>query len=304
MYLELAWHEACHKRQGLDEQGYKHLLNLRAGLEGELLLEDILSACLPTNNFLTNVWLGHDRQLVQLDGLVVNAGQIYVLEVKNYSVDHQYMQGQWLRAGQPVDYDPFKQLQRAVGVLRQRLKGYQVHGVLIFTNSSWSFTSNGDEPWGVFNQSSLKNWLNNLSEPSSNDFRMLHDIKNIAGSELAAGYFYRLEPNYPLITGIYCKVCGNFELKLEKMSAICSCGYREKKKDLTARMLDEYALLFYQNHIHPSHFFKFVDHNLPRKTCFYALSSYEKVRRGVYLNPYGKFLTKAPRMIRPKENLY
>lgn len=294
MNLELKWLQSCQVRQGLNDQQVIKLKSLAQGIEGEERLYHLIEMQLASQCYLVDQRLLDGENMIQLDAIVIANGTVYVIEVKSYSSAHTYIDRNWYRQGVAVSYNPFHQLNRSTRILQKLLKHIEVKGKLVFINRDELISVAGSTPFPVYSEAELAQWLLQLGKAKSEDFQILQQIQRLNIPEIAAGYFYLLQPACPLKTGVYCQQCGNFELDFHYQQITCQCGYKEYKSDLAARMIDEYAMLYAKDALRIENIQRFTDYQINRRTLTKKLQNFKRIKRGVYENPYSKFMPKSP----------
>lgn len=290
------WYFACHLRRGLDDNGREKFTRLKSGLVGELALRRVVESISPEICFMTNKKFRFRDNDFETDAILICDSTVYILEAKNYQRPHHYFNGEWRVDGLSVTYNPFYQINRAVGFMKQLLKHSKVEGVLVDVNPEESLFIDDTSPYLTFSLKSIVPWLESLPQNKLQDESLLQTIDAYSNSHINMLYFYDLEADFSLNPGCYCKNCGSFDLKMNLRNFVCKCGFEELKTNMLTRMLDEYALLFNKEDIKIDEFKEFTNYVFSQKMIAKEMAKYERIGRQRYINPYGKFLRSNPKI--------
>lgn len=294
MSLDYRYYSACAVRRALNDANLLQLSNLKAGYEGEQIVRKLLADKLNSTSYLVDQWFGKNGNFCQIDALIFSDDVAYLIEVKNYSHDHVYKKGSWWVGNERQTYDPFGQMKRASGMMRRLLKNRQVVSLLVFANEHSSVIIEDTVPFHVLTLTQFQTWLEKISPAQQEDLIVCQQAAGLAVDPLRAGYFYRLTSDYPLQPGCYCKQCGNFHLQVNLRNFSCPCGFVETKQAMAARMIDEYAMLFYRRPITFRGVQELTAGMVNSDSFLKEITKYERIDRLKYKNPYSRYLVAEP----------
>ena len=275
MPRELQIYQYLNLRVKLSGKERKHLFNLLKGYEGELqfdsLTATIRSDCLILNDLL----LSNNRNIFQIDTLIILPDTVYLFEVKNFEGDYFYDSDRLYTQVPPSSEvnNPLIQLHRSESLLRQLLHNLgcklTIQALIVFINPEFTlYQTPINKPFllpGQINRFLQK--VQSTSQKITNEHKTL--ANQLISLHIQDAPLY-IPPSYQyheLIKGNICRNCGSYEITVKGTKCICkSCGEKELSEDLIMRNVKELMLLFPEMKITTNTIFEWCDKVLPKRT--------------------------------------
>lgn len=227
-------------------------LNAVKGFKGECVFDKKVEIISCDCFVLHDVLLKINRQIFQIDTLVITGNIIYLYEVKNYEGKYIYLDGKLYK--ESLEYEinnPYIQVQRAQSLLRQWLRQmgfrFTVEAFVAFVHPRFTlYTLQQEVPLLLphmleehFEKISRSNKpLNNLHQQLAEKLIEMHLTKSPYNNLLE----YKYED---LKKGVICANCDKFVDKVIGQTCICDeCNNKESTVAAIIRHAEEYRRLF------------------------------------------------------------
>ncbi len=250
--LELKLLRYLNNRMNLFDKEVNYLISLEKGYKGEEKYDEWLKKYLIGEWIVINdLLLNYNKNVFQIDSLLVSSKKIYLFNVKNYEGDFYVESDRWYSPSGSEIKDPLLQLNRSETLLRQFLVdlgiGTQIESLLIFINPEFHLYQAPLKLPAVF-PSQLNRFMNKLNLSTSKlRFRDIEFAKRLVTFHREDDPYSRL-PDYSfdkLKKGIICAGCNSFFGKCSYNTLVCSkCGFIEDVVSAVMRSVEEYQLLF------------------------------------------------------------
>lgn len=290
----LQWLETVGQRKQLSEKERWDLQRLQKGVLGEKQMDKMAETFLSGKiTAIDDITLQYQSSIVQIDKILLIGSIVYIIDMKFYQGDYTLQDGSWQRNGKKLPTNILEQLRRAVRIIENILKEQgiqlQVKGVLAFLDPESNIQIKDDIAETILTFNKIPLWLTKLNQQSSderyphwksilfqyqiNDFRTKYKLTHAEAEQLQKG--------------ICCPRCHRFEIRQNKHTVICSCGYEEAKETAYTRTVCEYGVIFYDKDFSLKELKKFFGKDLQEhylkyilKKHFVAIQSTTKKRFG------------------------
>lgn len=277
---ELAFYRALNNRSRLSKKEAKQLSILERGYIGECTYDEVFDEIGHGSVFvLRDIYLQVEGGVAQYDALIISDSGIVVNEVKNFSGDYRYEEGKWYYGQHQIPDDAIAQLKRAVGkLLRVKYNmnlNFEVTGKIVFPHVEFRLNSNNGELWDlVVMRAGLRKYLK--------EFRYEHIsaraekiAEAIAQLIVVNPYFNKCADFDTVRKGLYCGVCGGFELMKSHFYMECkNCRSKEKKETHLIRAMSDFKSLFLKDKMTKKRFMEFIDYKVSSRTALRILDKY------------------------------
>ncbi|WP_323703731.1 nuclease-related domain-containing protein [Mammaliicoccus sp. Dog046] len=239
--------ESLMKRTELSQDILQKYDNYKKGKEGEEKFLKVLQS-IKGLNYIYNLQM---KNSYQFDFIVVTDQCIYQFEIKNYSGNYEYRNGNLITQNDLVIKYPFAQLDRNEHFLRQVLKSLNIHhkvkSYVVFTNDYFRMTGDTDTSFMIF--PTQLNYLKQLLLNST--YEQTHSLTtSLKNLNQPFNHDYYIRPNYQFENvkpGIRCTHCLNiieYELEYKKKEVTCHfCKEKSNRKALILNTLNELFLI-------------------------------------------------------------
>ncbi|QQK77956.1 NERD domain-containing protein [Salicibibacter cibarius] len=247
---ELKLLRMLHPRMRMKPPDYQRYLNLEQGYAGELImdawLEDLSIDCLVINDVL----LEQNRNLFQIDTLVIFQEKISVLDAKHNDGDFYIDGDKWKASSGTEIQDPLLQRKRSMTLLRKLLQSHRINipieSFLVFTHPEFYLYNDSPQLPAVF-PTQMPRFLKKMNSQTS---RLGQKHEKIAEQLLALHKDENPRTRLPeydydgLKKGVVCSGCHSF-MQYRRKTWFCSgCGMAEDNETVVMRSVAEYRLLF------------------------------------------------------------
>ncbi|MCC5896077.1 MAG: NERD domain-containing protein [Alkalibacterium sp.] len=248
--------ESLNNRMTLSFSEKSQFENQVKGYEGEQLFDTYIKDS-PVNGLVINDLLLKSRDThYQIDSLVITENHIYLYEVKNYSGSYEYKAGSIFSESGHVLQSPTAQAERKKGYLYNLLlklgQKAEISTYVIYINPEFYIYSLPPDPSIIFAgqvSNHLKDLINQTKPFSDRELSLGHKLVNLNDDAFRPSNLPEYTFNQ-LKKGILCPYCFSFEYTNSRQCRICSsCGYQEKTAEAIHRSIEEFRLLFPDNHI-------------------------------------------------------
>lgn len=249
--VELLMMEALNLRMAFSGEEKLQLLNLQRGYEGEHPFDQLLVQS-GFNGIVLNDLAFNENGPFQIDSLLLTGDRILRYDMKNYTGNHYYRDGQFFREGKKEEINnPLQQRDRHSSLLRQLVAKlgyrYPIESIIVFMHPSFVlYHASADLPI-VF----LPQLTRHLKELGAQKSSVTPEQQQLAAKLLARHRPDLFPPKVPAYTfaslrkGLYCERCRSFQMIERGHSCVClSCGEPEKKTSAILRSIREFQLLF------------------------------------------------------------
>ncbi|WP_456274607.1 nuclease-related domain-containing protein [Bacillus sp. AK031] len=249
---ELKIYRSLSVRTELEIDEEKAYLYVEKGFEGEQKFDRLAEPVSGKVVFLNDLLLEHKKTLFQLDSVGVNAGKVYLFEVKNLEGDYLIEGEKWKSCSSKKEIkSPMLQLNRAESMLRQLLEAYGIHApivpYLVFVNPEFHLY-NPPMDFPIVYPAQLNRFIDKLHKQTihakKSDIRTAEKLLSFHSEESP----YSRVPAYryeDLRKGIVCFGCGGFYGQFKRLTLLCeNCGKKENCNDAVLRVIREFKLLF------------------------------------------------------------
>lgn len=288
------------QRQGLTKQQKSQFQNLLNGYFGECLFDSFVREFGNSNwHYLQDVMVKVNGKISQIDGIIITANNIYIIEVKYFNNNHTVKDHCWTSTKFSFPDEIFIQLTRGVNkikhILRENQINYSVKGILVFTcpHSEQTILDNVD--FLVLQCNQIRNKLIELAVQEFNPVSGLEKILNAIQTFTIEETDDRADIDHrtfqQMLKGPICHKCRSFQLAISKQFFLCHhCGAKELKSNATDRLIKEYAILNRNKCLKANPIHKFIDGKIDIRTIQRVLNSrYKKVdstQTSAFLNPH------------------
>ena len=248
----------------------KEVYRLEAGEAGEEKVIEIFQEYGPGHWMgLQNLWL-KNYGTFEIDFTLITNHCQYVIEIKNYKGDYTYKDGVSTVDDYIIPKNPIDQTRQAVSnmqnILNEFGKNIPVKGVLIFTGKDAEVSIQSPvEDITILKVSQLKRFIQKIiHEEQAHAYPPINKqsiIDHIETHEVPHPYPpipITREKMTQLRRGIYCALCGNFELEFQKYYVKCKCGFEEPKEEALVRSICEYGALNFERHLYTNEIIEFL----------------------------------------------
>lgn len=250
--------EALYARMNLDHEEKRYLGHLQKGFQGECQLIESFNGMSCPHILLTNVTFqpknaGH----IQLDALLLIKEATIIYEVKNYSGDWIYGP-EYFSKGEIEIPNPKIQALRTKNNFKQLLRelgygGITVEACVVFVNAEFTLYEVSPDKNVIF-AAQIADHIQRLEKfprPYAAEFDRL--AATLRAAALPEEPFQRHMPTYDFHTlrkGIRCGVCGELaQAKTQRKHSCDACGAEGLNSDGLLRAIDEFRLLFPNQHL-------------------------------------------------------
>lgn len=277
---EVLHYQALEKRSILDQQDRYKLRILNLGYEGECLYDDIFDQVGHENIYiLRDLYLKIGESVTQYDSIIFSNSGIVVNEIKNYSGDYRYQNGQWFNRTRQLSDDPIIQVGRAVNnlvKLRDNANlNCEITGKVIFPNDDFRLSSDDPEVWKkIVLRTDMRNYFRQFKNEGLSEYAE-NIIKAIQNCITENPYMTKNADIQNLKKGLYCGNCGSFSLIKRRYHFDCSkCGTTECNETHTLRSMSDHKFLFYGTNMTQNSLATLIDYELPKNVLYRVLVKY------------------------------
>lgn len=262
--------ESLEKYEPLTSEEKQLLRSEQNGWQGEWLFEETLRRLKKHEHIIAeDVQLEYEDQFFQIDYLLSDSRQLWIVEVKNYTANMIYTKTGWVTAfGKHTYHDPTAQTVRTVTLFRNFLRAHQfqlpVNGIIVFINDLMEVTLQESPVVPVLMKHQLRRFL---TEWMSVDFYEKAPLIQLLHSE-------RSEKVYPFKQRALeklipcCQKCGSRKIQMKHQICHCPCGKKYYKKQFLKFLMRDFLILFPKRPLNYSNFCKITGMKL-RKNMFY-----------------------------------
>lgn len=239
----------------LDPEAANELQRLRAGDGGEKVVVDYLKKFGRAHwTLLQNLWVEYFGT-IECDGVLFVRGELYVIEVKNYSGLYEYNHGVSKLNNREISVNAIYQIQKAAMKVRELMKHrfpkIKVHGVLIFTgiDSQVDITPPIDDIY-IVQRNELRAFIEKIAFEEAGHPQPAVDLEKVI-SHFKGFITKHPYPAEPLSSedlmhiqkGILCANCASAEVEVTRKFIKCACGNIESREQGTLRTIRDYSIL-------------------------------------------------------------
>ena len=278
--FELLHYAALGKRRVLTEEEQTALRTSHKGFIGEKNYDLILDETGHRNmHIFRDVFLKIGKSYTQFDSIIIAEDRISLNEIKNYSGEYRFENGNWYRNHQQMSDNPFVQTMRAKNKLQRLMTEnniqYIVESATVFVNDDFRLISDDDKIWKT---TVLRNYLRTYFLSRGSSFvgnRTKQAAEIIKNAMVENPYLPDAAKIKTLKLGLYCGVCGEFDLEKSKFHFLCTnCGTKESISTHMLRTLSDFKFLFPNEKMTKRKVLLLVDHQLSVRTINRYLSKY------------------------------
>jgi hypothetical protein len=237
-------------RMNLSAKDLNYYTYLEKGFIGEkkfdLLVENLSCEWLVLNDIL----LEFNKNLFQIDTILICQDEIYLIDVKNFEGDYYIERDLWYFAPKIEIKNPLEQLKRSESLFRRYLQNlgfsFAIKSHLIFINPEfYLYQASINQP--IIFPAHLNRFLNNLTKKSFKPKdRHIKLAEQLVSDHIPEHPFMRI-PEYDynqLEMRMTCKDCNSSKVVIQKDKITCDCGCEELVDSAVLRNVEEYRLLF------------------------------------------------------------
>lgn len=256
---ELVYLEIAHIRKvELPSDGEKRLYYLLRGYNGEkMVLDWLIKFGSETWEIIGDYWFDNGKRL-QADFIVITKDTWYVLEVKNYDGDFQYLDYDCVLNGKLLKDNIVTKMQERINRLTHMASeiphSVNVTGAMIFINEHSQVSLDTKVNYDVVLRHQLRSYIKNIKDKS--DFPLkasyLKDCHEVLNRYRVANPFQpeslQVESFSGIPKGITCCQCHSFNMIAKHQSIECrKCGVRETKAKAILRAAYHLIILYFDN---------------------------------------------------------
>lgn len=237
------------------------------GYEGELVFDQYVEKIKPDCLILNDVQFNVEGNRVQIDSLFISDQKIYIFEVKNFTGEFHYREGEFHLNSETEILNPINQVKRSKIILTKLLHSFQnnipVESAIVFINKNFVlYQDRPEKDFILFNQ--IENQLNKIKKEGTLQTQQSHQlVRKILDEQYLEKVRYEDLPDYDektLKKGVTCQKCHSFFLEDTRQLCKClQCGHVEKISDAIKRSTREYQLLLPEQEITKSRIYHWTD---------------------------------------------
>lgn len=278
--VELLHYTALEKRRALTEEEQTVLRTSEKGFIGEKNYDLILDEVGHKNlSVFRDVFLKIGKSHTQFDSIIIAEDRISLNEIKNYSGEYRFENGNWYRKQWQMNENPFAQAVRAKNKLQKLMAEnnlhYNVEHATIFVHDDFRLISDDENIWKT---TVLRNYLRMYFDSRNSSFvgeRTKRAADIIKDAIVPNPYLPDAPDINTLKRGLYCGTCGSFELDKSKFHFVCSvCGTKESNSTHMLRTLSDFKFLFPGEKMTKLKVLELVDHQVSMRTINRHLSKH------------------------------
>lgn len=277
MSPELLHLKALEGRSKLSSSEKYKIYILERGFEGEILYDKIFEEVGHNHLYIyRDLYLRIENSVTQYDSLIISDDGIVVNEIKHYSGDYHYKEGQFYRNNKSIRDNAFYQLNRATGkLIKLRDEAgmtFNVSGKVIFPNDEFRLHSEDHSIWkNVVLRSGLREYFRGFNNYYAGEYadKIVHLIKNRI---VENPYFNDAAEMERLRRGLYCGKCASFNLIKGRFQLTCSdCGSIESNETHLLRAMSDFKYLFYNQPMSREALLELINHQFHKSTVYRAI---------------------------------
>ncbi|WP_026867627.1 nuclease-related domain-containing protein [Jeotgalicoccus marinus] len=270
--FELLHYTALGKRRALTEKEQTALRASHKGFIGEKNYDLILDETGHRNmHIFRDVFLKIGKSYTQFDSIIIAEDRISLNEIKNYSGEYRFENGNWYRNHQQMSDNPFVQTMRAKNKLQRLMTEnniqYIVESATVFVNDDFRLISDDDKIWKT---TVLRNYLRTYFLSRGSSFvgnRTKQAAEIIKNAMVENPYLPNAVDIKTLKLGLYCGVCGHFDLEKGQFHFLCAnCGTKESNSTHVLRTFSDFKFLFPDEKMTKRKVLQLADHQLSDTT--------------------------------------
>lgn len=282
---ELLHYQALEKRSTLNHQERIKLKILKLGYEGECLYDEIFNQVGHENIYiLRDLYLKIGESVTQYDSIIVSNSGVVVNEIKYYSGDYRYENGNWYNRTRRLTDDPILQVGRAVNNLSKLINNANINsevtGKVVFPNDDFRLTTDDVKIWDkVVMRTNMKSYFRQFKNEGLSEYAetITTAIQNCITEN---PYMTKNADMQSLKKGLYCGSCGSFSLIKRRYHFDCSkCGNTECNETHMLRSMSDHKFLFYGKDMTRNSILTLIDYELPKKVLYRVFLKYCNVRK-------------------------
>ncbi len=276
----LIYYEALARRSILTNKDQRKFAALSSGFEGEVEYDALFDAAGHGGLLIyRDLWLKAGQAVLQVDSLIIADGLIGLNEVKNFSGDHRYADGEWTIGGLPAYEDPLAQVSRTAGKL-QKISRHLPHPAdiekkVVFVNPGLNLEFHSDDHARfIVERSRLPNYFKAFGRRRAGGAAQAN-ARAIAAFIIDDPMALPVTDPGRVRMGNACYGCGAFRLEVGKYKAVCEdCGYAETTERMFVRALIDFSVLFHDRKVTSAGVSAFIGHVLRPRTVRRFLNKY------------------------------
>lgn len=223
-----------------------------------------------------------DGVVSQYDVLLINDDGVVVNEVKNYSGDYLYKDGNWYKSNYQLSEDPLVQIKRSsnkiIKISKNEHLSMKVDSKVTFVNDDFYLESDDEKVWKqICIRSNINRYLcsNNYGQIGKTAKVYSESIKKF----IVANPYFKPKVNMnSLKVGLYCSRCYGLNLLKLRFHFKCeNCGSLESSESHILRSISDYKFLFYGQPMTKKGLMRLIDNQVSERVLQYALKKFTKL---------------------------
>lgn len=267
---------------------------------------------------LKNVWLS-DGRTFECDIILITSACVYIFEVKNFRGRFHYKNASSTLNGTKLDYDYIQQARKSIlkmkKILNELSTQISVKGALVFIGEQNQVRIDSPvEDIEILTVTDLYSTIQAIileeKRTYTNRLNVAQIIRHLETYEVPSPFLpepLSTDEILKLKPGIYCDVCGSFDLQFNRTYTICPGCLKEPRQESIVRMALEYGALTYDRNFSTVAIERFIANQASRTFIKDTLAhhldyvwgnnhSYIQNNTPLYQKSYTKFTFACPRI--------
>ncbi|WP_270333225.1 NERD domain-containing protein [Ligilactobacillus acidipiscis] len=257
------------ERTQLNANEKHNLQRLVQGYLGECNLDKIVDTFFNQPELVLNdLNLAYNKEVIQVDKLIVIGNIAYLIDVKNYRGSYTYQNNSWYRGERILINNIFRQIDRASDILQKIFSAKGLHmeirRVLIFMDPAVKVEIKQPIVQTVLRVEEVAAWLMKLKEEVQLYPKLSPDLwRDVITDALLPPYCplndFSNQVGRTLQLGICCPKCKKFTWTSHRYYLHCDhCGFCQSKELAYVKTICDYGVLFSNSNLERKELKKFL----------------------------------------------